>query len=148
MTMPAGKYYVGDLCYVMHDEWDEVCELLFAGRNDHTVNDGEFQLKDGRRFSIYSTKYGDGVYYDNYGRVYDVDAGSIGCILLDDIDLTNTENFLESGNVIEFADDFETGGDRFTSNDWNGIIAFDIVEVDTSPVYDNEFGFVDEPTYE
>ena len=25
MTMKAGTYYIGDLCYVMHKEWDEVC---------------------------------------------------------------------------------------------------------------------------
>jgi hypothetical protein len=29
MTMPAGRYYIGDLCYVMHDEWDEACALFF-----------------------------------------------------------------------------------------------------------------------
>ena len=28
MTMPAGKYYIGDLCYVMSDkEWEEFCSL-------------------------------------------------------------------------------------------------------------------------
>ena len=39
---PAGKYYVGDLCYVMHDEWDEVCGLFFKGRDDHGCNQGVF----------------------------------------------------------------------------------------------------------
>ena len=34
---PAGKYYVGDLCYVMHDEWDEVCGLFFKGRDGMDV---------------------------------------------------------------------------------------------------------------
>ena len=29
MTMKAGNYYIGDLCYVLHDEWNEVCELIF-----------------------------------------------------------------------------------------------------------------------
>ena len=42
---PAGKYYVGDLCYVMHDEWDEVCGLFFKGRDDHGCNQGMFELK-------------------------------------------------------------------------------------------------------
>lgn len=141
MTMPAGKYYVGDLCYVLHDEWDEVCEIIFNTPEPHGVLDGEFTLKDGRRFAIYSTFYGDGTYFDNYGREYGVDAGSIGCILLDDIDLGNTDNFLDGGNVVEFTDTFETGGGRFTSNGNKGIIKFGLVEVDTDPVYDDEYGF-------
>ena len=29
-TFPAGEYYIGDLCYVMHAEWGEVCDLMFA----------------------------------------------------------------------------------------------------------------------
>ena len=28
--MRSGTYYVGDLCYVMHPQWDEVCDLMFA----------------------------------------------------------------------------------------------------------------------
>ena len=37
--MPAGKYYVGDLCYVMTDaEWDEMCGLFCLGRDDHGCN--------------------------------------------------------------------------------------------------------------
>lgn len=133
MTMPAGKYYIGDLCYVLHDEWDEVCELMFE--NEHKC-DGEFTLKDGRRFATYSTKYGDGGYYDNYGRVYSVDAGLIGCVLVDDIDLTNESNNVDGGNIVEFSDAFETSGGRLTSNDWDGIIKIGHVEVNTDPVYD------------
>lgn len=110
--MNAGEYYVGDLCYVLHDEWDEVCGLLFAGRNDHGCNQGEFNLKDGRRFAIYNTRYGDGRYYDQNGGQYDVDAGSIGCILLSDIDLTNIDNFVTGGEVIKFDRDFSTFNDE------------------------------------
>lgn len=144
MTMPAGKYYVGDLCYVLHDEWDEVCEIMFNTPDPHGVLDGEFTLKDGRRFAVYSTMYGDGVYYDNYGREYGVDAGCIGCILVDDIDQDNDENDIALGNVVEFTNDFETSGGRLTSKDWKGIIRFGLVEVDTNPEYDTEYGFSEE----
>ena len=83
MTMPAGKYYVGDLCYVMdNDEWRQVCARTIQGEK---IADGEFELPDGRRFAIYSTAYGDGGYYDQYGHTYSVDAGSIGCILMSDM---------------------------------------------------------------
>ena len=107
--MKVGTWYIGDLCYVMHDEWDEVCELLFAGRDDYGCNQGEFTLKDGTRFAIYNTMYGDGAYYDQEGRYYPVDAGSIGCILLNDIDVDNSENDIGGGNVHSFNQDFYTG---------------------------------------
>ena len=44
--MPAGKYYIGDLAYVMHGEWDEFCDLTIKG---NSLSNGEFSLKDGRR---------------------------------------------------------------------------------------------------
>lgn len=124
MTMPAGNYYVGDLCYVLHDEWDEVCDLFFAGRNDHGCNEGEFTLKDGRRFACYNTAFGDGCYTDQFGREYGVDAGCIGCILLSDIDLTNPDNFIRGGQVLEFPNDFETESHR-------GDMYFGNVHIDT-----------------
>lgn len=124
MTMPAGNYYVGDLCYVLHDEWDEVCDLFFAGRNDHGCNEGEFTLKDGRRFACYNTAFGDGCYTDQFGREYGVDAGCIGCILLSDIDLTNPDNFIRGGQVLEFPNDFET-------ESYRGDMYFGSVHIDT-----------------
>ena len=55
--MQAGEYYVGDLCYVMTDEeWTQFCNITIQGNN---VNDGEFELPDGRRFATYCTKHGD-----------------------------------------------------------------------------------------
>ena len=105
MTMPAGEYYIGDLCYVMHDEWDEFCKLTISGNR---VLDGEFNLADGRRFATFTTKWGDGNYFDEDGKSYDVDAGLIGCIKLDDIDLTNKDNFLAGGRVVEFVQPFST----------------------------------------
>lgn len=126
-TMPAGRYYVGDLCYVMHDVWDEVCDLMFPydGHGEY----GKFQLKDGREFAVYSTMYGDGTYMDNSGRNYYVDAGVIGCILESDIRDPNPSN---GGNYIDFAKDFDTGED-------GGVIRFGNVYVDTvGPDYEEE----------
>ena len=112
MTMPAGKYYVGDLCYVMHECWDEVCGLFFKGRSDHGCNEGEFVLKDGRRFVSINTKYGDGGYYDQYGNEYGVDAGLIGCILIDDINFNADGNGTQGGNVVNFERSFDSAGGR------------------------------------
>jgi len=105
--MPAGKYYIGDLCYVMDsDEWEQVCNIIFQAEK---VIDGEFYLPDGRKFAIYGTAYGDGEYYDQYGHTYSVDAGSIGCILMSDIRANKYDNILDLGAVQEFAEPFVTG---------------------------------------
>lgn len=139
MTMPAGKYYVGDLCYVMHDEWDECCGLFFKDRSDHSCNDGEFNLKDGRRFASFTTKWGDGEYRDQYGNRYGVDAGLIGCIRVEDIDLEHPENFTRAGTIIEFKSDFSvSGGRNDQGRDWDGVIRIGHVKIETDPQYSYE----------
>ncbi|CAB4175002.1 hypothetical protein UFOVP972_100 [uncultured Caudovirales phage] len=117
--MKAGKYYVGDLCYVLGDRWDEVCNLIIV---DHKCLDGEFELKDGTKFAIYGTAHGDGYYCDQQGNGYPVDSGSIGCVLVDDI----TEGELDKmgGNLFDFEEHFETGED-------NGVIYIGDIEIDT-----------------
>lgn len=138
MMLPAGKYYVGDLCYVMHKEWDEVCGLFFKDRDDHGCNEGEFTLKDGRRFASFNTKYGDGGYFDQFGDEYGVDAGLIGCIALNDIDLTNDDNFIRGGQIIEFRSDFTVSGSQGLSRkDWDGVIRIGhiVIKTDDCEVY-------------
>jgi hypothetical protein len=130
--MKAGKYYIGDLCYVMHDRWDEFCSLTING---HNVLDGEFNLKDGTRFATFTTKYGDGCYYDEQGNEYPVDAGLIGCISVDDIAPNERDNMV-SGRVIEFVNDFST----FSAG---GVIRFGSVVIDTT-----EDAFTEEEDYE
>ena len=122
--MQPGTYYIGDLCYVMHGEWDEFCSLTISGDK---VLDGEFNLKDGRRFATFTTRWGDGNYFDQNGKSYDVDAGLIGCIRLADIDLTNPENSLIGGNIVEFVQPFST----FSAG---GEIRIGNVLIDTDPV--------------
>ena len=102
--MRAGIYYVGDLCYVMHPQWSEVCDLMFA-TGDNTVLDGEFNLANGVRFSLHSTAYGDGTYQDEIGRDYPVDAGLIGCIAVEDV--VDPEAWLEGVQTVVFTRPFE-----------------------------------------
>ena len=107
MTMPAGKYYIGDLCYVMHDEWDEACTLFFPTYQSGRGVEGEFTLKDGRRFASFGTAYGDGTYNSNIGTEHMVDSGSIGCVQVEDI-RDNTYDDIESlGAIVEFTQPFE-----------------------------------------
>lgn len=132
--MKAGTYYIGDLCYVMHPEWDEFCSLT---TNGHNVLDGEFNLKDGRRFATFTTKWGDGTYKDEQGHAYGVDAGLIGCINVNDITPSELEN-LKDGRVIEFVQDFSTfsagGVIRFGSV----VIDTDFEDIDEEEEYDDE----------
>lgn len=117
--MKSGTYYVGDLCYVLNNSWPEVVQLTCEVVE---VRNGVFTLKDGREFAIFSTAYGDGLYSDNYTNEYPVDSGTIGCILLSDVDDQDSVKF---GNVVNFPTDFEpcVGGE--------GKIVFGHLEIDT-----------------
>ena len=124
--MPAGRYYIGDLCYVI-EEWNDVCLII---QGDKCV-DGEFTLPDGRRFANYGTAYGDGRYHSNIGTEHPVDSGRIGCLKVEDI----TKDVLDAtdvGAVVDFASDFETGVD-------DGVISFGHVEISTDPDRDDDY---------
>jgi len=131
MTMPAGKYYIGDLCYVMHPEWDECCDLFFPANHPPRGVEGEFTLKDGRRFASFSTAYGDGTYRSNIGTGHCVDSGSIGCIRVEDIRDDQYDNIEELGAVVEFAQPFEVSSDQ-------GLLIFGHVQIETAGGYDEE----------
>lgn len=117
--MPAGKYYVGDLCYVINDSkvWSEVCDLTLTKQGKSI--EGAFTLESGKRFAMFSTAYGDGVYNDQEGREYAVDSGSIGCIKVEDI--TEDEIREDLGNIIEFPNEFyvkKNGGELIFGRVW------------------------------
>lgn len=131
--MKAGEYYVGDLCYVMTDEWSEVCDKSVS-----VGHEGYVTLADGRELAIYSTKHGDGIYSDNKNNLsYSVDSGTIGCILVKDIDQSNPDNILRLGVVHNFTKDFMT----FT--DEHGTLYFGDLEVYTGEIGDAD-SFYDE----
>ena len=98
MTMTKGIYYIGDLCYVLNSRsWEETFELCFPNYHPDKRNEqveGEMQLKDGRKFAIFGTAHGDGVYdaVDMFSGLKEehnigVDSGSIGCIKVEDVDI-------------------------------------------------------------
>ena len=118
--MKEGEYYIGDLCYVLHDAWDEVCDLLFP--DDDGYREGEFTLKDGRQFAIYNTQWGDGEYSTNGNGSCLVDSGTIGCILKSDIrDNTYTpEQIASFAEFVTMDHPFETGVDYDSYEDEDG----------------------------
>tara|TARA_Y100000589_G_scaffold221594_1_gene209183 strand:- start:108 stop:1748 length:1641 start_codon:yes stop_codon:yes gene_type:complete len=74
--LPPGKYWIGDLSYVMEDYFDKHYCL---------VENGTYQRENGINFARFSTAYGDGFYYDYEGNEYGVDTANIGCISIDGI---------------------------------------------------------------
>ena len=128
MTMPAGRYYIGDLCYVMHNEWTEFCELTMP---NNQCLDGEFQLADGRRFATYGTAYGDGTYQSNISTSHSVDAGLIGCIRVEDIRDDTYEDIERLGAIVEFDAPFEV-------SEHHGSIRFGHVHIETAGSLETE----------
>jgi hypothetical protein len=132
---PAGQYYVGDLCYVMHPEWDTLCSIMFS---EDEYLEGELTVQNKRIF-IASTAWGDGNFADAVGRVYGVDSGSLGIIAVSDIAESELPNLID-GHVIEFTEDFIVTAQHGRFN-FGGIL------IDTG--YDEEYdeGYNDDHDY-
>lgn len=127
-----GKYWIGDLCYVMDDKWDEVCDAMIDG---HDVKEGGFVLKDGTEFAMFNTAWGDGTYLDNSGHEYPVDSGGIGIIKFDDVTAANVH--VELGRIVEFKS-------PFIAENVDGIIYFGKLSINTDPSYEDEEEYDDE----
>ena len=85
-TLPAGKYYIGDLCYVLPDAiYHGIYGNLYGYKNGHY----RIQGPDGVKYSfvVAGTYAGDGLYRGGE-REYEVDAGIIGMV---DVRLCNPE---------------------------------------------------------
>ncbi len=124
--MPAGTYYVGDLCYVLSDRWDKLLDITDLKRNRH-FEDGQYELEPGVLFAWYSTMYGDGGYRDQFGKMYCVDSGTIGCVEVKHIaDREELGSILKAGHavVFDFPEPFDTGA-------VNGKLTFGFVTIDT-----------------
>ncbi len=71
---PPGTYYIGDLCYFLHDK---LYDAVYGG---HGYESGLYTQKNGDPdfFMVDNTAYGDGCYNGSDGFEYGVDAGIIG----------------------------------------------------------------------
>lgn len=125
MTNKPVAYYIGDLAYVMLEDWDEI---VSQGVYDNSKV--VFTLADGRQYFMVSTMYGDGTYNDLDGNPYSVDSGTIGAIKVADI--ANTDALVSTleqglGHVITF--DHELTSDEVYSE--AGQINIGSVVIDT-----------------
>jgi len=127
-SFPPGKYYVGDLCYAIADEyWDKFCELTITG---YDVLDGEFPWQ-GKKLYSHHTAYGDGCYFDEQGREYAVDAGLIGVLPADLITKTEYGDFEGLAHIIEFKRPFEPYYEK-------GKFYIGDIVIDTDPPYEED----------
>lgn len=109
--MPAGKYFVGDPCYVFDDDkaWQDfinICEQNFGSSFSGTLND--------HLVVAIGTAYGDGVYEDLTGRAYPVDAGLLGAVPLKLIEKMGGKIQKNLGYLIEMPEDFYVYDDEGT----------------------------------
>ena len=86
MRMKTGKYYIGDPCYVVEDQNDWI-KLL----EDTNYFKNKNQSYKGQPIYCGGTAYGDGCYESNKGKCYGVDAGLLGIMPVEVIDIPETE---------------------------------------------------------
>ena len=68
-------FYIGDICYVLSDE---VYNGIWCDK--YHFKDGVWTTPNGLKFAVARTAYGDGLYHDDNGNEYPVDAGVIGVV--------------------------------------------------------------------
>jgi hypothetical protein len=118
----AGRYYVGDLCYVVEDEnWIPLLEETnyLEGENIKYKNRSIFSAR---------TAYGDGVYIDNYGHEYAVDAGIIGIMPMD---IVHHNPSMSGGMIWEFDEEFMVSAE-------DGSFVFGHIRIETEEEYEEE----------
>ena len=127
-TLPAGKYYIGDLCYAMKDE---INDGIF-GDNGYAY--GYYRLKNGC-FLVDATAYGDGSYQGTNGFDYGVDAGIIGIASLS---VCNAEEKIYGGTVHTLSEPalctFKDGIFEFSSGSW-------YLKIDTTAEFDDDASY-------
>ena len=116
--LPAGRYYIGDPCYVIREEdWNKVCDEMFKDSEDFECMIIKILEKP---FFIGRTAYGDGTYRDQENHQYGVDSGSLGAVPVEIIKNLGIDMFcydFPNGLVITYKDgNFDFGGIVINTN--------------------------------
>ncbi len=123
--VPAGKYLLGDPCYVIRDkDWLDFC-------NQHSYNETDnnacVTLNDSTQVVAFSTYYGDGCYTDQNGNSFPVDAGLIGLVPISYIEESTQKNLTDYRDLCTLVE-FEEDALCFTVD---GILTFGNYIIDT-----------------
>ena len=105
-TLPPGEYLISDPCYVIpRDEWtDFLTDTNMVGDMRKGRISKTYEWK-GCKLFVSNTSHGDGVYHDQFGNEFGVDAGMIGCIPLDLVGNFDPRD----GCAVEFTEPFTCG---------------------------------------
>lgn len=135
--LKPGKYWIGDPCYVLGDEngfshWHDILE-----QTDYFNGEGIFEIPNNSGKSglcaVFSTAYGDGLYLDDEGREYPVDAGLISAIPVEIIQVLPRADM---GNIVDIPREFQP---EYSHGD----IRFGPVIIHTDPSDPEEYGYDD-----
>lgn len=105
---PAGRYWIGDLCYVkkIDDAWQSKGGFGDATDGFYNCNGNKTMTAlDGSSidFWVHVTAYGDGCYPSNIDFDFGVDSGTIGVV---SADVAESEGH-HDGIIVDIKDDFE-----------------------------------------
>jgi len=103
VIVPPGEYVLGDPCYCFSHEtstWDDILE------SNNVFETPMIEFKDGIVLGFF-TYYGDGEYFDQFGQSYGVDAGLIGLVSLNLLEVDRTQSPQDDGRIITFLDPTE-----------------------------------------
>jgi len=111
--VPAGKYVLGDRCYVFpdHDKWMQLLESC------NYFQDNPIGKLDGHCVLGFGTRWGDGLYSDHDGFDYPVDAGLIGLVPVELAQIDTNRPF--ETKIIEF-----TAKETLCVRDEDGTLTF------------------------
>ncbi|MDR2866927.1 MAG: hypothetical protein LBV13_05985 [Methanomassiliicoccaceae archaeon] len=117
--LPAGRYYIGDACYMIRDwsDWSEFCSTFGIVNSIRELR--------GQKVCRIGTAHGDGSYRSNIGKVFDVDSGAISCVpekLVDEMPEKTRPKKIEEYVAVEFLEEF-------TCAYINGVIVFGNVHI-------------------
>lgn len=122
IEIPAGKYWLGDPCYVIEsDDWSKVCEAFFADENQGK-SVVQVDLGNGNLVVLCNTAWGDGEFRSSKGHILPVDSGTIG-LVSQAYDPEFKSNF-DLMSLVEFPVDT-------TVDNFGGIMYFGTIRVDT-----------------
>lgn len=131
MKIPKGEYFLGDPCYCFGKKWSDILdETDFFNRSKVMETEAGPKI-----LMAFNTAHGDGTYEDQYGNEYSVDAGLIGLVPVEIIELKySRERLSELGKFVTFNE-----GDIVKSN--GGTLSFGqyIIKTDFGNSFDNDF---------
>lgn len=129
--LPAGEYTISDPCYIIgREKYDRLLEETQCWH----LNGGDQRIftdsATGLRYAIVGTAWGDGVYQDNLGNEYGVDAGCIACVPKSMCDMTPDRYAITRLFETEVEVDYEHHG---------GVIVFGDIRIMTDADSDDEY---------